>query len=78
MCDYAFPESSVPAEQCSAARAKPSSWRYLMTASCVTDTVAIWGAEYVMSKGTVATIVVLFDLLISYFLWFALIAGKPF
>ena len=31
-----------------------------------------------MNKGNVATIVVLFDLIISFFLWFALLSSKTF
>ena len=52
--------------------------KFLMTADCVSESVTIWGVEYEMNKGNVATIVVLIDLIISYSVWFALISLKPF
>ena len=52
-----------------------------MTAGCDTDSVLIWnaaGIAYTLNKGSVATIVVCCDLFIAFFLWLALVAGRPF
>ena len=80
-CEFLFKQSSLPAEKCMNKPpriTKPSAMKFLMTADCISDSVTIWGVEYEMSKGNVATIVVLIDLIISFAVWFALISLKQF
>ena len=48
-----------------------------MTVSCIADTVSLEGFKYTMSKENVAIWIVLFDLVISFYIWFALLFLKP-
>lgn len=50
----------------------------MMKASCVSKTVTILGAEYDLTKSDVASIIVKIDLVVCFFLWFALLSSKPF
>ena len=49
-----------------------------MIIECDTDSVVVWDSGYAVNKGKLAIIVVGFDLFISFFLWCALVAGRPF
>ena len=48
-----------------------------MTASCIDDEVSMPSLGLTMTKENVSIIVVLFDLLISFYLWFALLFLRP-
>ena len=48
-----------------------------MTASCISDIIRVRGIDREINKREAAIIVVSFDLIISFFLWCALVAGKP-
>ena len=56
---------------------KTKKYRYVMTVSCIADTVSLEGFKYTMSKENVAIWIVLFDLVISFYIWFALLFLKP-
>ena len=68
----------MPAENCHVENRAASDWRYLVTANCVADHISLLGAEYPISKENVATIIVIIDLLICFFLWIALLSAKVF
>ena len=53
-------------------------WKYIMTASCESDTIQFAGDYIIQNKSNVAIVIVIFDLAISFSLWFSLLALKPF
>ena len=59
-------------------RATASDWQYVITAGCISDTINLGSKQVAMSKSTVAILVVLLDLLLSFLLWFALLALNQF
>ena len=67
----------MPENECTVAGAKPTNWNYMMKANCVTDIISVRGIDLEIDKKQAALIVVWCDLFISFFIWCALVTGKP-
>jgi hypothetical protein len=59
-------------------QASALNWQYVLVATCKDDTITLFGEKVVIAKEEVASIVVIFDLIICFFFWFAILAMKPF
>ena len=78
-CKFRFNFGMLPANQCTFAQSVASAYRYVLTASCVSDVITIGSADsgFKVEKGRAAMIVVLFDLIGTFILYLGLLAVNP-
>lgn len=76
-CSIDFLQTQLP-PKCMLPQASALNWQYVLVATCKDDTITLFGEKVVIAKEEVASIVVIFDLIICFFFWFAILAMKPF
>ena len=73
-CQFTFRQNQLPVTSCFLPHASPSNWQYGMVAYCASSSIRFGSNEVKVSKNTVGFVVVIFDLLITYGFWFAMLA----
>jgi len=76
-CEVDFLQTALPSK-CNLPYASALNWQYVLVATCKDDTINLFNKKLVIGKEEVASIVVIFDLIICFFFWFAILSMRTF
>ena len=78
-CEFTFEKADLPQDQCSSffLQGKNDDWDYMLIASC-SDGSIDYAGSVVVTKGLIGVVVVMFDLVTTFFFWCSLLAMKKF
>ena len=76
-CTFRWKQSALPVDECVRGAVPSTYWKYLMVASCSDTSIELFD-DIKVGKATVGVVVVLFDLLATFWFWCSMLALRKF
>lgn len=72
-CQFSFNNSDLD-ESCTLPQANTSNWQYVLVAKCSSSSILFGENEVKVTKNVIAIVVVIFDLIITFYFWCSMLA----